>query len=64
VATATGKDVALAHDKDSGRDTLEVSLPLGANVYDNAEQAEFSYKLYERNERAQLSGDTLQVKKT
>ena len=63
LATATNKDVALTRDKDSGRDTLEVLLPLTTEVYESVEHAEFTYRLYEGSERVSLSGDTLQVKK-
>ena len=63
LATATNKDVALKRDKDSGRDTLEVLLPLTTEVYESTEHAEFTYRLYEGSERVSLSGDTLQVKK-
>ncbi|MGA4153266.1 T6SS effector BTH_I2691 family protein [Ralstonia nicotianae] len=57
------KDVSLRTDKDSGRDVLEIVLPLDGAAYEHAAQAEFSYKLYEQYERVSLSGDTIKVKK-
>lgn len=63
LASASESDVSLRTDKDSGRDVLEVALPLDGKGYENAAQAEFTYKLYEKTERASLSSDTLRVKK-
>lgn len=63
IASHADKDVPLSTDKDSGRDVLEVALPLEDAIYMQAGQAEFSYKLYEQQERANLSGDTLKLKK-
>ena len=57
------KDVVLKKDQDSGHDVLEIVCPLDDSVYRAAQQAEFSYKLYERDPRDSLSGDTLRVKK-
>ncbi|MDB0567587.1 hypothetical protein LBW52_16380 [Ralstonia solanacearum] len=57
------KDVSLRSDKDSGRDVFEVTLPLDDTAYEQAAQAEFTYKFYEQYERVGLSSDTLRVKK-
>ncbi|MFV8605937.1 T6SS effector BTH_I2691 family protein [Ralstonia pseudosolanacearum] len=57
------KDVSLKRDTDSGLQILEVVLPLDDAVYKRAGQAEFTYKLYEGDERSTLSGDTLRVMK-
>ena len=63
LASAASKDIKFSRDSGSGRDILEVSLPLESETYENAEEAEFSYKLYEKDERSGISGDTLRVKK-
>lgn len=57
------KDVSLRTDKDSGRDVVEIVLPLDADAFEHAAQAEFCYKLYEQSERVSLNGDTIKVKK-